>query len=415
MTSSCSVEHVSVLFWVHYVLVWTVEEVLRLASVHWLVYKVVCEKGLSSLVLLVSWIHVYQVLFSAYINCSFNIWVSLNQALQLLITVFELSGSSSSHLLLASISVLKLSFIPTLLINLSRWLVDTIYVWKLVMSMPHLHKVLLLLNALLAVAWMCIVTHQRICKSVMTLSCKSKRVHHLWRHKSSTHERIREREWIVLTWCQRLSITLRATNLALALSCWRWRFLWCFLAFEAFLFLFLLINNDIIGYVVDKKSAISCYRLRNSLSIKTTDLWLWFLEIHFLCLFWRLIAHLLVAFNWVVKPLIFRNHSIIWLLVFLIFIQRLLLLFHHLLDLSLLVNHKLLIAFGSLGFFLHLVMNLEWIHRWNRWFSWSKQLCFCFNFSVRRFDLRCFKITLYFFNCRLFDSWFNVRLFLILH
>jgi len=142
----------------------------------------------------------------------------------------------------------------------------------------------------------------------------------------------------------------------MALLCW-WRSTSTFncFFFKFFLFLLLFVHNDVICNIVNIESSISCPCLSNWLSSKGIHLRL--KESSLVGFLWRLISHFLIAFNWVEALILRRRKLIKWLLVFLIIIHSLFLLLHHLFNLSFLVYKMLFFSFGSLGIFLHLVMN----------------------------------------------------------
>ena len=189
ITLSNSVKHMSVSFWIHNILatVWTmIEKVVvlrRLAAssrnVRRLIYKVFSEERLSLIWLISWWFHVYQVLFSAHIKSSSYIRVSLNQTLQFLIAIFDLSGSYSSILLLARIKVMIMSLVFAIFLAL------LVHVRLLVMrNLSHLLHIivhLLLLKILLVVTiiitswshhWMMRETTTEV-NTTLSLCCES--------------------------------------------------------------------------------------------------------------------------------------------------------------------------------------------------------------------------------------------------
>lgn len=169
--------------------------------------------------------------------------------------------------------------------------------WWMLIVLSHLHQVMLLRHTLLAITLVELLMHHWM-ETIMPLSYE--RIHHLHlrHHKTSTHERIWETEWIVLTWCWSWLTTL-TSKMTLALQMW-WRSTGtiCCLLLKFFLFLLLLlIHNDIVCNIIDVESSVSCpWLLLHSLSIKSIDLWL--KERSLVCLLWRLIVHLFVALNW---------------------------------------------------------------------------------------------------------------------
>ena len=233
--------------------------------------------------------------------------------------------------------------------------------WMLIVG-SHLHQMMLLWDALSTIAWLMSTISHHWMETIMSLSCKTHWVHHhLRHHKTTTHEWIWEAEWIVLTWCLRSLAATSTAHLAMALRwCRRSTSTFNCLFFEFFFFLLLLVHNNVIRNIIDVESSISCPWLGNSLCccIKAIDLWLLVKESILINLLWCLIIHLLIAFNRV-KSLILRRWILIkyWLLVFFIIIHSLFLLLHHLFNFSFLVDDELLFTFGSLGVFLHLVMD----------------------------------------------------------
>jgi hypothetical protein len=168
--------------------------------------------------------------------------------------------------------------------------------WKLIV-LSHLHQMMLLRYTLLAIALVELLMHHWM-ETKMPLSCERINHLHLRHHKTSTHERIWETEWIVLTWCWRWWAAL-TSKMTLTLQRW-WRStrtIYC-LFFKFFLFLLLLlIHNDIVCNIIDVESSVSCpWLLLYSLSIKSVDLRL--KECILVCFLWSLIVHLFVALNW---------------------------------------------------------------------------------------------------------------------